>query len=444
MFRVGWGRKGRLFYLYSDWVRHLQALKQTGDLAEGIWITSSDNFESWGGGKKIFHTAELAALVNAVDFVSMHTYPFHDSYYNQEFWGVLGDEESLPKLAMTQAVMRRAAEYAASQHQAVVQYVASLGIAKPVHVGETGWASKDSGAYGEKGSIAADEFKQKLYYDYIREWSDQAGVTLFYFEIFDEVWKNPADQAGSENHFGLVRINGEVKYALWSLIDDGSFGGLTRSGRPLFKSYGGDTSALLQAFHRPPFKSRMALKLISTVQPESIVGKTVTEANYVIVHETMKPSVSVAMRYPSAPLKLIAWEDTSTIEMSHHGVIKVSPRAEDWWGAGLELQSEEGENLSDFRSGHLSFDIRGDADVAFNIGFQTGRWLAGDQVNHFVAFGPGTDHPVSGQWRRYKLPIADLNPGGDMTDVTSMLALLSQQRAINKHIYLKNIYYSQD
>jgi len=37
-----------------------------------------------------------------------------------------------------------------------------------------------------------------------------------------------------------------------------------------------------------------------------------------------------------------------------------------------------------------------------------------------------------------------LNAGGDMTDVTTMLALLSQQRGVNKHILLKNIYYSQD
>ncbi|MCX2980705.1 exo-beta-1,3-glucanase [Halieaceae bacterium IMCC14734] len=427
-----------------EWVTHLQSLKLNEELPEGVWITSSDNFESWGGGKKSFQTPELAALVKAVDFVSMHSYPFHDSFYNQEYWGVLGDEEELSKQAMTKAVMRRAVAYTASQHQAVVDYVSSLGIEKPIHVGETGWASKDSGVYGENGSRAADEYKQKLYYQYVREWSDQAGVTLFYFEIFDEIWKEPLDQAESENHFGLVRINNEVKYALWDLVDEGKFDELTRNGEPLVKSFHGDFSALLQAFQHPPFKSQRALKMISTTKPNSIAGEVVSEANYVIVHETMSPSRNTAARYPSAPLKLIAWEDTSEIEMSHHGIIKIVPRAGDWWGAGLELQSEVGENLSKFRTGHLSFEVRGDADVAFSIGFQTGRWLAGDQINNFTAFGPGTDYPVSDQWTRYRIAIADLDAGGDIGDVTTLLALLGQHGEVDKQIFLKNIYYSQD
>ena len=426
------------------WVTHLQSLKRKGDLPAGVWITSSDNYESWGGGRKSFQTPDLAALVKAVDFVSMHSYPFHDSFYNQEYWGVPGDEEKLTKQAMTKAAMRRAAAYTASQHQAVVDYVASLGIEKPVHVGETGWASADSGVYGKSGSVAADEYKQKLYYEYIREWSDQAGVTLFYFEIFDEIWKEPSDRGESENHFGLVRINNEVKYALWDLVDSGRFEGLTRNEKPLVKSFRGDFSALLQSFQRPPFKSQRALKLIATTQPKSTAGAAVSEANYVIVHETMNPAEDSAMRYPSAPLKLIAWEDTSEIEMSHQGIIKIASRAGDWWGAGLELQSEVGEDLSRFRNGHLSFEIRGDADVAFRIGFQTGRWLAGDQINNFVAFGPGSDFPVSDQWTRYRIAIADLDAGGDLADVTTLLALLSQNQGVEKQIFLKNIYYSQD
>ena len=71
------------------WVTHLQELKKTGLLNADIWITSSDNYESWGGGATLYHTEDLTALINAVDFVSVHTYPFHDSFYNQDFWGVL-------------------------------------------------------------------------------------------------------------------------------------------------------------------------------------------------------------------------------------------------------------------------------------------------------------------------------------------------------------------
>lgn len=40
-----------------------------------------------------------------------------------------------------EATVRLANEYTMSQYQAVVDYMISLGIQKPVHIWETGWAS---------------------------------------------------------------------------------------------------------------------------------------------------------------------------------------------------------------------------------------------------------------------------------------------------------------
>ena len=68
------------------WVNYLQDLKKSGQLAKDLWITSSDNFAAWGGGDPVYHTKELISLINAVDYISMHTYSFHDSYYNPSFW----------------------------------------------------------------------------------------------------------------------------------------------------------------------------------------------------------------------------------------------------------------------------------------------------------------------------------------------------------------------
>ena len=120
------------------WVKHLQDAKASGALTPDVWITSSDNYESWGGGNPIYHTEELTELMRAVDFVSVHTYPFHDSFYNPSFWGVLPDEESLPFEAMTEATMQRAIAYAKKQYSAVAEYMASVGVSKAMHIGETG------------------------------------------------------------------------------------------------------------------------------------------------------------------------------------------------------------------------------------------------------------------------------------------------------------------
>ncbi|HAN79153.1 MAG TPA: glycosyl hydrolase family 17, partial [Bacteroidales bacterium] len=40
------------------WVNHLQNLKKTGELHQDLWITSSDNFASWGGGGAEYHVED--------------------------------------------------------------------------------------------------------------------------------------------------------------------------------------------------------------------------------------------------------------------------------------------------------------------------------------------------------------------------------------------------
>jgi len=68
------------------WVNHLQDLKKKGELPKEVWITSSDNFASWGGGGEEYRVEDLNKLISAVDYVSMHTYPMHDTHYNPDFW----------------------------------------------------------------------------------------------------------------------------------------------------------------------------------------------------------------------------------------------------------------------------------------------------------------------------------------------------------------------
>ncbi|NNJ54915.1 MAG: glycosyl hydrolase family 17, partial [Bacteroidia bacterium] len=63
------------------WVNHLQELKESGKLNKDLWITSSDNFASWGGGDSLYHCEDLENLIKAVDYVSLHTYPMHDTHY---------------------------------------------------------------------------------------------------------------------------------------------------------------------------------------------------------------------------------------------------------------------------------------------------------------------------------------------------------------------------
>jgi exo-beta-1,3-glucanase (GH17 family) len=234
------------------WVRHLQALKKDGGLPNDVWITSSDNFASWGGGGPEYHNADLNALIAEVDFISMHTYPMHDTHYNPEFWHVPAADSTLTDLEKVESAMIRSRDYAISQYQSVVDYMRSLGIEKPVHIGETGWSTLSNEFYGPNDSRAVDEYKSARYHDLMREWSDANGVTLFYFIGFDEKWKDAANPLGSENHFGLITLQAEAKFVLWDEVDAGMFDGLTRDGRPITKSYGGNRDSLMKDVLTPP------------------------------------------------------------------------------------------------------------------------------------------------------------------------------------------------
>ncbi len=234
------------------WVNYLQDLKKENKLPKDLWITSSDNFASWGGGDTIYHVKELIELYHAVDYVSIHTYPMHDTHYNPVFWGVNEDDDQLTEKQKIDAAMLRAKNYAVSQYKSVHKYMTSLGINKPIHIGETGWATHSNEHYGDEGSHAADEYKSAIFYKGIKDWSDSLGITCFYFEAFDEQWKDAANPKGSENHFGLINLKSEAKYALWDLVDDGKFKNMTRDGKPITKTFQGNIQSLMHQVKAPP------------------------------------------------------------------------------------------------------------------------------------------------------------------------------------------------
>ena len=227
------------------WVKFLQELKSENKLNKDIWITSSDNFASWGGGDKSYHKKELNELINVVDYISVHTYPFHDTYYNPSFWtGVTVDEETSNDNRIKNAMLR-SSNYAIKQFESVKNYIKSIGITKPIHIGETGWASISSDYYGQNGTRAADEYKQYLYFNNMMEYGKKNNISIFYFSAFDEPWKDHNNPNGSENHFGLFTVDGKAKYVMWENVDNGLLKGIGRNNTDVLKTYSGERKNMM-------------------------------------------------------------------------------------------------------------------------------------------------------------------------------------------------------
>jgi exo-beta-1,3-glucanase (GH17 family) len=234
------------------WVKYLQELKASGDLNDDLWVTSSDNFASWGGGSDDYHNDDLDELIRSVDFVSMHTYAFHDTHYNPSFWNLDAIPENVDKQDTIKQAMKSAVDYELNQFDSVKKYVNEIDPLKEVHIGETGWSSVASELYGYGGTEAADEYKLGLYYQMISDICYSMSLTCFYFSAFNEPWKDSTNENGSENHFGLFTEEGKAKYPLWEQVDNGVFNNLTRGGNPIEKTYNGNFEALLKDSNIPP------------------------------------------------------------------------------------------------------------------------------------------------------------------------------------------------
>ena len=234
------------------WVKYLQELKASGDLNDDLWVTSSDNFASWGGGSDDYHNDDLDELIRSVDFVSMHTYAFHDTHYNPSFWNLDATPENVDKQDTIKQAMKSAVDYELNQFDSVKKYVHEIDPSKEVHIGETGWSSVASELYGYGGTEAADEYKLGLYYQMISDICYSMSLTCFYFSAFNEPWKDSTNENGSENHFGLFTVEGKAKYPLWEQVDNGVFNNLTRGGNPIEKTYNGNFEALLKDSNIPP------------------------------------------------------------------------------------------------------------------------------------------------------------------------------------------------
>jgi exo-beta-1,3-glucanase (GH17 family) len=425
------------------WVNHLQGLKTSGEIPAETWITSSDNFASWGGESVSYHTEDLAKLVKAVDYVSMHTYPFHDTHYNNTFWLVPEDEEDLSVKEQADLAMQRALELSKSQHKAVSDYIKSLGVNKPIHIGETGWSTLAAELFHPEGSRAADEYKQKVNFDLMRDWAQSEGMSLFYFEAFDEPWKDGHNPQGSENHFGLFTLDGQAKYAIWNWVDEGRFEGLTRGGNPIVKSFKGDTTAVYNTLLAPPLKSEAKVVEITTASKTRKAGQPVTEDFYVILQN--KVDVDKNATYPSATLKLAVWDGTCSIELlPEKNVLKVIAGSGPWWGCALELQGNGmGEDLSDFANGTLNFELRGTTTSTFELGFQTGAFAMGTQVKNGVSFGPKQSRKVKAHWQKFSIPVAELKKDTLLSDVTAVLYFYGEATADGKELELRNIFFSK-
>jgi exo-beta-1,3-glucanase (GH17 family) len=162
--------------------------------------------------------ADVIEVAKAVDFLSLHVYPFLDAPYDSWDWKQLEVAEG-PERAV--AMMDEAMKYVKRAISDVATVMQQEGLERPIVIGETGWKSAPTGAAGDPSeAYRAHPVNQKMYYDRVQSWvygdgrDEKSPKTVFYFEAFDEPWK------AEDDGWGLFDTDRNAKYVLWDAFPD--------------------------------------------------------------------------------------------------------------------------------------------------------------------------------------------------------------------------------
>jgi len=143
-------------------------------------VTFCENYVPW--------LNKIRDLVNEVDFISIHTYPVWE-YKN----------------------IHEAMEYTKSNYYDVANAYPE----KPVVITEAGWTTYSNGR-GIHPENVSEEY-QRMYFNDLVNWSEEAGILTFVFEAFDEPWKGSNEALEPEKHWGLFKVDRTPKLVMSEL-----------------------------------------------------------------------------------------------------------------------------------------------------------------------------------------------------------------------------------
>lgn len=166
-------------------------------------VTTDDNWAFWAAVPK--------AVADVVDFAAVHTYPLLDTFYDRALWD--WRQKSVADADRPAAMMNAAVAEATRQFGESRAFLDRIGLRNlPMVIGETGWTATDPN--GDPAlPLRAGRVNQKMYFDLLQDWvaEGRAGrgpMAIFYFQAFDEKWKQ------GDDGWGLFTKERQARYVL--------------------------------------------------------------------------------------------------------------------------------------------------------------------------------------------------------------------------------------
>ncbi len=165
-------------------------------------VTTDDNWAAWADMPDV--------ITNTVDFVSIHTYPILDTFFDPKLFD--WRQKDVPEAERAAAMMDAAFAEAKLQYEKTRAAFDAKGLSYiPITVGETGWNVVDP-----RLTFRAHPVNQKMYLDRLLAWAAEGRTgngpkAVFYFSAFDEQWKQ------SDDGWGLFDKDRQARYAIQAL-----------------------------------------------------------------------------------------------------------------------------------------------------------------------------------------------------------------------------------
>ncbi len=351
-------------------------------------VTTDDNWAPFA--------SPNAAIMANIDFVSIHTYPQLDTFFQPNLfdWRQLSTATSTRAQAMASANLTEARR----QYTAVRAALDQRGLNNmPVSIGETGWNVIDP-----RLNFRAHPVNQKLYYDGLQAWAAEGRAgkgpkNIFYFEAFDEPWKQ------SDDGWGLFNKNRQARHVIQGL---GTCGTTWVCETPAYTA----ADALFYALAVPNGPVTANKYRIYTEAPAGS-GTEVAAANL-----RVDAFSGDSVQRP---------EVTSTFAPGDAGrSIEITPTPKDFgWGLLWQSASATTENLSGYAAtGTLNFSIRTTYAGKIEIGISSDTTdRTGAEAYLQVASGQ-YGYRNNGEWVQVSIPLAAFAAANPKLDLSLVLS----------------------
>lgn len=355
-------------------------------------ITVDDNWEPWSledESGTIGPYGDVHLVAKAVDFIAIHTYPIFDAAHGLWDFVQVDYAEGFDR---ADAMMDASVEYAKENYLAVKNALSDVGVNKPIIIGETGWQD----GYDAEG--IGHQVNQAMYYEKMKAWVDSgvdSPTAIFYFEAFDEPWKQ------TDDHWGFFNTDREAKYIVYSNTEWSGLG-FTNDVATVDEL---DGSEAVFSVPLPPLV-------------------TVSDSTFIVFGDDITTGYDAQV---AGGLENLVWEpwgdctvtgDYVTEEAQETGdvnVMEVTPGTATenslyGWGM-MAYMRKQGFDLSAFSAGHLTFNIRTAYSGKLRMGIQTGLAKDSDGWDLLIEVDPASNsygYNNDDTWHTVSIPISTL------------------------------------